>query len=75
MLGPQMNLWPEYYSLRKHEFFTKKFLSILEELNSNVKSHNEILEGNYFYHHNSADLTAHPDPSRKEKRIRLGKSN
>ena len=50
-------------------------MSILEELNSNVKSHNEILEGNYFYHHNSADLTAHPDPSRKEKRIRLGKSS
>jgi predicted O-methyltransferase YrrM len=53
------------------EYFTPKFLEILESLNKTVRESQEVIEGNYFYHHQVTELQNLPDPSRSEKRVFL----
>lgn len=53
------------------EFFSPVFLEILESLNKAVRESQEVIEGNYFYHHQVSELQNEPDPSRRHKRIFL----
>jgi hypothetical protein len=56
------------------EYFNPVFLEILEALNIAVRESQEVIEGNYFYHHQVSELQNSPDPSRCQKRIFLSKT-
>jgi predicted O-methyltransferase YrrM len=56
------------------EFYSEKFKLVLGEINKNLKKSGEVLEGNYFYHHESQELSPFPAPTRSAKRIFLAKS-
>jgi predicted O-methyltransferase YrrM len=56
------------------EYFSPLFLEILDALNNAVRESQEVIEGNYFYHHQVSELQNSPDPSRSQKRIFLSKT-
>ena len=64
----------KYFSIRNKEFFSDQFIQILAELNTNVSDSKEVLEGNYFYHHQARNLDFVPDQSRNAKRKFLSKN-
>ena len=70
-MAPRRSL---YCAIFGKEYFSPVFLELLESLNEAVRESQEVIEGNYFYHHQAAELHNVPDPSRREKRIFLSKS-
>ncbi len=63
----------DYVHLLDREIYSEKFKLVLGEINNNLKDIGEVLEGNYFYHHQSQELTPYPAPTRFAKRIFLAK--